>query len=68
MEHLIGMTSVTYANKAQRLLRTHGIQSRVVPTPKNIGSGCGYSLALSADTGMVTELLRKNGIKYKEVY
>lgn len=68
MRHLIGMTSITYAVKAQKLLRSKGVQVKIVPTPKNVGSGCGYSLETSGDVSEVLRILSENGIKYKEVY
>lgn len=68
MEHLIVMSSITYANKAQRILRAAGIRCNIVPTPKDVGSGCGYSLSFFADPDRVTELLNRNGIKYKGIY
>lgn len=68
MKHLIGMTSITYAVKAQKLLRSNGINVKIVPTPKNTGSGCGYSLETDSDPYTVTKMLINNGIKFKEVY
>lgn len=70
MKYLIGMTSITYAVKAEKLLRSKGIRVRIVPTPKTVGSGCGYSIELSAaeSPDRITTLLRENGIKIKAVY
>ena len=68
MKFLIGMTSITYAMRAQELLTAKKIRSQVVSTPKNVGSGCGYSLSVSGDPNEVKRLLSENGIKYKEVY
>lgn len=68
MRHLIGMTSITYAVKAQKLLRSKGVRVKIVPTPKNVGSGCGYSLETEGDVTAVLHILSENGIKYKEVY
>ncbi len=68
MKHLIGMTSITYAVKAEKLLRAHGIRVRIVPTPKTVGSGCGYSLELNEPPERAVGLMRENGIKIKQVY
>ena len=68
MKHLIGMTSITYAVKAEKLLRANGIRVRIVPTLKTVGSGCGYSLELTEPPARAAELLRTNGIKIKEIY
>ena len=68
MKHLIGMTSITYAVKAQKILRANGIITKIVPTPKNTGSGCGYSIETDADPYTVTKLMKDNGVKFKAVY
>lgn len=68
MKRLIGMTSITYAVKAQKLLKSKGVQVKIIPTPKNVGSGCGYSLETNEDTSLILRILSENGIKYKEVY
>ncbi len=68
MKQLIGMTSITYAVKAQKLLRSKGIRVKIVPTPKNVGSGCGYSLETDGRTAEITRILSENGIRFKEVY
>jgi len=68
MKFLIGMTSITYAMRAQELLTAKKIRCQVVSTPKNVGSGCGYSLSVSGDPNEAKRLLSENGIKYKEVY
>ena len=68
MKYLIGMTSVTYAVKAQNLLNSKGYFCQVVSTPKNLGSGCGYSISVRDDPDEITSILREHGIKFKEVY
>lgn len=68
MKQLIGMTSITYAVKAQKLLGKKGIRVRIVPTPKNVGSGCGYSLETDGNADRITRILAENGIKFKSVY
>ena len=64
----IAMTSITYAYKAKTLFEREGIHCDVIRTPRNIGSGCGYSLETDSDPYTVTKMLIKNGIKFKEVY
>ncbi|MGN0632691.1 MAG: DUF3343 domain-containing protein [Oscillospiraceae bacterium] len=68
MKYLIGMTSITYAVKAENLLNSLGYKCNVVSTPKNLGSGCGYSIAVRNDPNEITAILREHGIKYKEIY
>jgi hypothetical protein len=68
MKHLITMTSITYAVKAQNLLLSKGYKCSIVSTPKNLGSGCGYSISVYDNPETIATILRKNGIKYKEVF
>ncbi len=68
MKHLIGMTSITYAVKAEKLLKANGIRVRIVPTPKTVGSGCGYSLELNEPPERAAALLKENGIRIKQIY
>lgn len=65
---LITMTSITYAMKAGELCRKNGIRCDVVRTPKNIGSGCGYSLSVKGGAEKVLALLDKNSIPYKQSF
>ncbi|MBP1560339.1 MAG: DUF3343 domain-containing protein [Oscillospiraceae bacterium] len=66
-KYVIAFGSVTVAMKAQAALLSSGISSEVIRTPKNLASGCGYSLALSTDAGTEIDILEKKNIKYKAV-
>jgi hypothetical protein len=68
MKYLITMTSITYAVKAQNMFKSKGIRCRIVPTPKNVGSGCGYSIEPDTEKDRALRLLKENGIKIKGVY
>lgn len=68
MNYLISMTSITYAVKAQNMFKQNGIRCRIVPTPKNVGSGCGYSIEPLTDRDTAQKLLEQNGIKFKGVF
>ena len=59
--------SITYAMKAKELLNSHGISCLVERTPKNAGSGCGYSLLISQDPVAATRLLSRYRIPHKGV-
>lgn len=65
---LIAMTSITYAMKARELCQRNGIRCEVVRTPKNIGSGCGYSLSVRASAEDVIALLDKHKIPHRSEY
>lgn len=64
---LIAMTSITYAMKAKRLLGSMGYYCEIERTPRNIGSGCGYSIRIKNDYGEITDILDRNQIPYKSI-
>ncbi|MBR1393308.1 MAG: DUF3343 domain-containing protein [Ruminococcus sp.] len=64
-KHYLAMTSITYAMKAYDFLRRRGIRCEVVRTPKNLGSGCGYSIAFPDEPERVIALLDGAGIPHK---
>ena len=44
---LIAMTSITYAMKAKNLLNSLKYYCEIQRTPKNLGTGCGYSISVT---------------------
>ena len=64
----IAMTSITYAYKAKTLFERSGIRCDVIRTPKNIGSGCGYSVAVRTTADRAAALLDKHNIPHKSSY
>ena len=64
---LITMTSITYAMKAKKLLNGLGIFCEIEKTPKNAGSGCGYSLRVKDPPERITAQLDRLNIPYKSV-
>lgn len=62
------MTSITYAMKARDICIKNGWNCDVIRTPKNIGSGCGYSIAVRAQASSVKKLLSENNIPFKNEY
>lgn len=67
MKNLIAVSSITYAVKAQELLRSTGISCHIVKTPKDFAKGCGYSLSVSKNVDTVLKKLDEAGISYKDV-
>lgn len=65
--YLIAMSSITYANKAREVLRTAGYKSSIEKTPKNLASGCGYSINVSGDIEHISALLAAKGIALRDV-
>ncbi|MCD8107891.1 MAG: DUF3343 domain-containing protein [Oscillospiraceae bacterium] len=63
---LLAVSSVTYAMKAKKLLNSMGIFCEVSKTPKNLASGCGYSVRIRDNPGYVTGILEKSGIAIKD--
>ena len=64
----IAMTSITYAYKAKTLFEREGIHCDVIRTPRNIGSGCGYSIAVRTEPSTALALLDKNSIPHRSGY
>ena len=59
---LIAMTSITYAMKAKNLLNCE-----IQRTPKDLGTGCGYSIAVTAPPEEITAILEKERIPFRNV-
>lgn len=65
---LIAMTSITYAMKAKGLLNSMGIYCEVEKTPKNVGTGCGYSIRVREAPDAVIGILDANNIPHYAAY
>ena len=65
--YLIAMRSITYAIKAKELLNKLGLFCEIEKTPKNAGSGCGYSIRVKSPPAVITARLDEYGIPYKNV-
>ena len=57
---ILEMPSYTYAQKAERLLRTKGIPSDI----KRRSTGCGYVLHVLSDCRAAARILDRYGIPY----
>ena len=68
MKTLLAMSSITYAMKAKEILNGRGLFCEIERTPKNLGSGCGYSVKIKSDPDKATEILRQYGISVKAVF
>lgn len=64
---LISMTSITYAMKAKKLLNGQGFFCEIEKTPRNQGSGCGYSIRVKDPPERITAKLTELNIPYKTV-
>ena len=64
---LIAMTSITYAMKAKNLLNSLKYYCEIQRTPKDLGTGCGYSIAGTAPSEEITAILEKERIPFRNV-
>ena len=64
---LIAMTSITYAMKAKNLLNSLKYYCEIQRTPKDLGTGCGYSIAVTATPVEITAILEKERIPFRNV-
>lgn len=62
---IIALSSITYAIKAKNLLDSKGIRCEIIRTPKNLGSGCGYSIKVSGEPQLIFSELESAGIRWK---
>ncbi|MBR1662839.1 MAG: DUF3343 domain-containing protein [Ruminococcus sp.] len=64
---LIAMTSITYAMKAKRLLNDQGFYCEITRTPKNLGTGCGYSIQVTKPPKEIILMLEKHGLPHGNI-
>ncbi len=62
---LIAVSSITYAMKAKKLLNNMGLYCEIQKTPKNLGSGCGYSIRVRDDVNYIIKILDSVHIAHK---
>lgn len=60
--YLIALTSITYAIKAQNLLKSMGYYCEIQRTPKTLGTGCGYSIRVKGDVSTALRILENASI------
>ena len=66
-KYTIAFSSVTIAMKAQSAFRAEGYKTEIIRTPRNLASGCGYSLIFQGDIETATDILEKRGIKFRSI-
>ena len=69
-EWLITFRSVTFAQRAERVLRSGHISCKMQRTPKYLTErGCGYCLRLQEmDVPAAVEMLRREKLAYEKLY
>ena len=53
--------------KAKKVLNGLGFYCEIEKTPKNAGSGCGYSIRVKNPPAVITARLDEHGIPYKSI-
>jgi len=68
--YFITFRSVTFAQRAEKLLSSHGIRVNLMRTPRWMEEqGCGYALKLGSNNiSREIRLLRENRIQLRRVY
>ncbi len=61
--YLIALTSITYAMKAQNLLKSLGYYCEIQRTPKNLATGCGYSIRVKGNILNILNILENANFK-----
>ena len=64
--YLIAMRSITYAIKAKELLNRLGLFCEIEKTPRDLASGCGYSIKVRDEPEKIKKLLKERGIGWRE--
>lgn len=67
MLYLIALNSITYALKAENILKEQGFYCVVQRTPKNFSSGCGYSIRVKGNIDIIIKILERNNIQIKAI-
>lgn len=66
-KYTIAFSSITVAMKARSVFRSYDVRTEIIRTPRNLSSGCGYSLVLDGDIEAAINILENKGIKYKAI-
>ena len=68
--YFITFRSVTFAQRAEKLLNQRGYRPNLLRTPRWMEEqGCGYCLAVKCrELNTAIELLKKNGVPFRKAY
>ena len=68
-QYLIMCTSLTNAQRSQKLLEKAGINTSIVKAPQGLNTlGCGYSLSLYSGISEAVSLLRNNSMLKGKIF
>ena len=70
IKYLFICQSLTYAQRAERILGRNGIPSAIVRVPEKLrGEGCGYGVRVAEKYGHRThEIISGSGLRLRRVY
>ncbi len=63
--YTVVLESLTYANKAQRILSSKGYSCEVIKTNGTTTSGCGYGIRVGGEIKTILQILDAAYIRYK---
>lgn len=67
-QHILVVSSITYAYKARDYLFNMGIKCYIDRIPAHLrNSGCGYGVRITGDADKITAILENAGIHVKDV-
>ncbi len=68
-QYLIMCRSLTYAQRAERVLSQNGINSNVIKAPQNLlTGGCGYAVSLRKNFDKAYSILNSSGLIKGKVF
>ena len=59
--------SVSYALKAEKILKEQGILHKLIPVPRHIGSDCGVCLRVTADRQDTAAGVLQGRVKWERI-
>ena len=63
----VAFTSITHASKAKFILEQYGLKVKMIRTPRNMASGCGYSIVAEAEPQFIASVLEGYGLNYRSI-
>ena len=68
-QYLIMCRSLTYAQRASRLLERAGITAVIIKAPQQLtGSGCGYAVSIRRNLETAVNILRSANASFGKLY
>lgn len=65
--HVMLFQSVSYALKAEKILKAADLPHKLIPVPKQISSDCGICLRFESSLGEVIQSALANQLEFEEI-